>query len=363
MKIVSTGYINTAEFSEPLAWLERINFHAGTLEELAKLHEVISIEQINYNGELIHKGVAYHFLNFQKPKLYVPRQLHRHIKRLEPDAVIVHGLHFPFQVMQLRKALGASVKIIVQNHAEKPQKGWRKGLQRLADRCVDGYLFTAKETGKEWVGKGIVANDKKIVEVMEASSVFYSQEAIANKGDASNNFLWVGRLDENKDPLTVVKAFLRFVEVEPSAKLNMIYHEDGLLPQIESLLKKSKIKNAVRLIGKVPHAALEKYFREANFIVSGSHYEGSGIAVCEAMSCGCIPVLTNIASFRKMTGHGKCGLLYEAGNAEALFETLRKSMTLNKEREREKVLRQFNSELSFKAIAAKINETLLSFNV
>lgn len=358
MKIVSTSYINTKEYSDPLAWLDRINFHTGTLEELAKFHEVISIEQINFNGEMARNGVSYNFLNFRKPKLYFPWRLHRHIKKLKPNVVIVHGLDFPFQTMQLRWTLGKKVKIIVQNHAEKPHKGWRKRLQKLADHAADAYFFTSTEMGQEWVKVGIIADDKKIVEVMEASSVFYFDQKKNNNQHPV--FLWVGRLDENKDPLTVVTAFLRFAELNPLARLNMIYHEENLLPEIKNLLEGSKNKDCVRLIGRLPHAQLVKWYKEADFIVSGSHYEGSGIAVCEAMACGCMPVLTNIASFRKMTGNGSCGLLYEAGNTEALFEALKKAVLLDKEKEREKTLRQFNNELSFKAIAEKINSVILS---
>src|SRR6187549_3768682 len=102
MKIVSTSYINTASFSDPGQWLERIDFYTGILEELAKQNEVDSIEQINYNGELDRKGVKYHFLDFKKPRLYFPRRLHGFIKKLKPDVVLVNGFIFPLQIMQLR---------------------------------------------------------------------------------------------------------------------------------------------------------------------------------------------------------------------------------------------------------------------
>ena len=52
MKIVSTSYINTAGYTDPEKWLDRISFYTGLLEELAKHYEVESIEQINYSGRL-----------------------------------------------------------------------------------------------------------------------------------------------------------------------------------------------------------------------------------------------------------------------------------------------------------------------
>jgi glycosyltransferase involved in cell wall biosynthesis len=97
---------------------------------------------------------------------------------------------------------------------------------------------------------------------------------------------------------------------------------------------------------------LSYWYNGADFIISTSHYEGSGISVCEAMSCGCIPIVTDIPSFRMMTRGGECGLLFHPGDADQLNIALIKSVTLNVQTEREKVLNQFDENLSFKAIAS-----------
>lgn len=362
MKIVSTSYVNTSEFSDPLAWLDRISFHTGILEELAQNHEVNSIEQINYSGKLIRKKVTYHFVNYKKPRLYFPIQLHSYIKQLNPDIVWIHGFIFPAQLIQLKWLLGNKVKIVVQNHAEKPFSGWRKFLQQKADRHVGAYFFTSAEMGLEWVGRSIISNTAKIVEVMESSSTFKQMDrtnarSITNvSGDPV--FLWVGRLNANKDPLAVVKTFLEFIFCRPSAKLYMIYHTEELLYDIEKLI--ANAKENIQLVGRIPHGELQAWYNSADFIISGSHYEGSGVAVCEAMSCGCIPILTNIASFRKMTGNGQCGLVYEPGNREQLLSALLQTASMDINTERERTLFQFNKELSFEAIAGKMNETITS---
>jgi len=369
MKIVSTSYVNTTAFNDPGLWLERINFYTGILEKLATHHEVESIEQINYSGVLKHKGVNYRFLNFKRPRLYFPRHLHIFIKELKPDVVFVNGLIFPLQIIQLRMVLGKSAKIIVLHRGEKPYRGLRRYLQKFADKMINAYLFTSAEFGKEWTAFGNIGDQKKIYEVIQASSVFYpsagpcGQEKITARSilqiDGSSIFLWIGRLDSNKDPLTVVKAFLQFSEFQPGARMYMIYQEEGLLEEVKGLVKQSnKTTETIKLIGKVPHRQLQSWYNAADFIISGSHHEGSGIAVCEAMSCGCIPILTDIISFRKMTGPGKCGLLYEPGNDTVLAETLLKAVELNMEEEQKKVLEQFKNELSFEAIAKKIEAVI-----
>jgi glycosyltransferase involved in cell wall biosynthesis len=367
MKIVSTSYVNTSSYENPEEWLDSISFYTGLLEELGKQYKVESIEQINYSGDLKRNGVTYHFLNFKKKKLWFPRTLHRYIKNLNPDIVLVNGFIFPIQIIQLRRMLGKKVKIFVLHRAEKPFKGIKSYLQKFADRSVNSYLFVSDEFGEEWIKKGIIKSSKKIHEVMQSSSIFHP----GNKADAKKLlningdplFLWVGRLNANKDPLTVIKAFKRYLSFRPAAKLYMVYQTDELLPDLRDLINMdSKTKEAIVLVGKIEHRQLQGWYNAADFFISGSHYEGSGISVCESMSCGCIPVLTNIISFRRLTGPGKCGLLYEPGNVEHLLSTLLKTNEMNIKKESEKALKQFKEELSFEAIAKKITKVIDSLS-
>jgi hypothetical protein len=183
---------------------------------------------------------TYHFLNFKKKKLYFPFELHRYIKNLKPDIVFVNGFIFPLQIIQLRKTLGKAAKIIVLHRAEKPFSGIKGYLQKIADKSVDAYLFTSDEFSKEWIKKGIFRNKKKIHEVMQSSSIFFPGDKVAAKKILNINgepaFLWVGRLEKNKDPLTAVKAFIKYFSSQPLAKLYMIYQDDQLLPEVKTLI-------------------------------------------------------------------------------------------------------------------------------
>lgn len=367
MKIINVGYTHTASYTNPEQWLRRISFHTGILEQLATRHSVESIEQISYSGLLDKKGVKYHFVDFKNAGSHFPFRLNNYIKKLKPDVVLVNGFIFPLQTMLLRLALGSRVKIAVINHAEKPATGRRKFLQRLADKCVDLYFFTSKEMGAIWVQQGIIAHENKIAEVMEASSSFSvmkGQEAKAiTRVTGKPVFLWVGRLDVNKDPLTALRAFEKFIRQQPMAKLYMIYHTEELLEEIKQMLQQNHaLHEAVVLVGKVTHDEMQYWYSSADFIISASHYEGSGVAVCEAMSCGCVPILSNIPSFRMMTANGACGFLYEPGNAAALLKILVHTTGLDMEREKEKVLRQFRQTLSFEAIAKKMEQAITSLN-
>ena len=76
--------------------------------------------------------------------------------------------------------------------------------------------------------------------------------------------------------------------------------------------------------------------------------------MCEAMSCGCIPILTKIPSFMMMTGYGKVGLNFDPGDTHQLCRTLERSTTLDLSLERKKVLEHFREELSNEATVDKM---------
>lgn len=357
MTFVSISYHERSDISSPEAWFDRIKMYRGSWELIARQHRVIRIEHIAYKGQAEHDGIQYYFRPAKKSKLYFPRKLHRLIRSLNPDIVTVHGLHFPLQTIVLKYQLPSSVKIIVQHHAEKPFNGFKKFWQLWAGRSIDAYLFASAKMGREWVRRGNIDSEQKIHEVMEVSSCFqpveksFARSMTGVHGDPV--FLWVGRLDRNKDPLTMVKAFMRFGEYQPFAKLLLIYQTQEMPDDLKKLLAHERSQQ-VHLVGSIPYENMAYWYNSADFLISTSHYEGSGTAVCEAMSCGCIPILSDIDSFRAITGDFQCGLSFEAGDEEGLLEKLLLATQLDRKEESNKTIERFKQALSFEAIAEKI---------
>jgi len=362
MRIVSVSYSYTPGFTEPGPWLDKIKFYTGILEKMTNQNEVISIEQINYKGECRKNGVQYYFINKGGKVGYFPWKMHRFIKKQNPDIIFINGFIFPLQILQLKMMLGKTVKIIILHRAERPFRGIKKIVQQLAEKCVDAFFFSSKEFGNEWMEEGIINDKRKIHEIIQASSSFQTMDKTVSRSVTSAwgspVFLWVGRLNVNKDPLTVIKAFIQFQKKCPESALYMIYQTEELIEQVKDLIKEIP---GIILVGKIDHDKLPHWYSSADFIISGSHYEGGGIAICEAMSCGCIPILTDVISFRSITGSGKCGILYKPGNVDSLYDALIKATQMDIAKENEKVLQQFKNELSFEAIGNKIERVITSF--
>ena len=94
--------------------------------------------------------------------------------------------------------------------------------------------------------------------------------------------------------------------------------------------------------------------RAADLFVLGSHREGSGYSLIEALACGLPPVVTDIQSFRSLTGAGAVGMLWPCSDSQALCQALRSIAAGVGPQMRCAVRAHFERELSFDALGRRL---------
>ena len=124
-------------------------------------------------------------------------------------------------------------------------------MQKIADRNINAYLFTSYKNAAAWINKKIIKNPYKCKEVQEASTYFIRKDKLKSQTRVGmsgvHNFLWVGRLNKNKDPLTVLKALKNMASIIPT-RLYMIYQDEDLLEEV-----KNKVLQSIVLEDAVNH--------------------------------------------------------------------------------------------------------------
>ncbi|MEP6673927.1 MAG: glycosyltransferase family 4 protein [Ferruginibacter sp.] len=364
MKIVFISYSSQLTYKDPLLWIEKISNFSALMNALVPYCSIAYIKQTGYEGIIQKNNVDYIFLRSINKKPRFPWRLNKALKKLRPDIVIVSGIRSPLQVMLTKLQLGKKVRLIGKHHAESPPTGFRKILQRFADRCFDAYLFTSKGNAAEWIKSGIIKNENKLFEFSGSSTAFKKmnkKDALQKTGmNGSTNFLWVGGLNENKDPLTVLEGFEKYLASQAGSKFYMIFHTADMIDTVQKKIDESKsLKNAVVLQGYVPYNEMPAWYSAANFFISGSHSEGGSFALAEAMACGCIPIITKIPAALKMTGDGKYAISFRAGNADDLADKLMGLSSISKTFADE-VEKYFSDHLSADSMARQLYEYCIS---
>lgn len=343
----------------------------GYVPYIANHYEVEIVMHFPKKEEITRNGVKYTGLAGKKGFWHIPLATLRYIKSRQPDVVVVEGFTFPLNIILLRYYLGPNCLIIIQHHGERPYTKWPKlQLQKIAGTYTNACFFTSASNAAEWSEAGIIKKHDPCYEIMEASATLAKHDKIECKerlGMHGNiNFLWVGRLDKNKDPLTCLAAFEEFAYSNPHTRLYMIYQTEDLLSEVTNKIEQSEyLQPRVMLVGKIEHADLATWYSAADFYISCSHRESTGYALLEAMACGCIPIVTSIPSFKKITANGAFGLLYKRGNVNDLLQKLNEAIHIDQVAFSENLLTHYYTHLSAQSQAKQIYQacqTLLSLN-
>jgi glycosyltransferase involved in cell wall biosynthesis len=141
----------------------------------------------------------------------------------------------------------------------------------------------------------------------------------------------VGRLAEQKDPVTLIEAFCIFKKNSPNAVLCML----GIGPlqgMLENYIRKHNLSDSVFLIGF--EANPYKWIQKCDVFILSSIFEGFGNVLVEAMALGKTVVSTNCPSGpSEILNEGEFGYLCAVKNPLELSNTISKAVAfpLNKE--------------------------------
>jgi glycosyltransferase involved in cell wall biosynthesis len=289
---------------------------------------VTVVQASSHSERLKRGGVQYHFLPFDEaePQGKASEGLAELLANLAPDVFHVHGLGFPRDVLAL-SSLAPGVPIILQDHADRLPRFWRRGLWRREMEVAAGVAFCARTQARPFADAGLLSAHTCVYEIPESTSRFAPgdpREARRLTSLAGNPaVLWVGHLNDNKDPLTVLDGVSAAAQHLPELLLWCCFGTAPLLRDVQRrIAQDSRLRSRVRLIGRVSHEKIEQFMRAADLFVLGSHQEGSGYSVIEALACGLPPIVTDIPSFRSLTGGGAVGALWPRGDSRALCEAL-----------------------------------------
>ena len=297
-----------------------------------------------------------------------PSALHAAAAALDPDVVHLNGIVHPAQTWLLRRALPARTALVVQDHGTvppPPRPPWRspsallgRAVRRLGLGQADAFLFTARAQAEPWRAAGLIRPDQPVFEVLEASRapvrVGRAEARAAGILRGNPALLWVGHLDANKDPLTVLRGFERALPALPGAHLTFVFRGATLRGELERWIAATPaLAGRVHLAGEVAPADMPRYLAAADVFVLGSHREGSGYALIEALACGVVPVVSDIPSFRVITRGGALGALFPPGDADAAAAALVDVGRNEPGRLRPAIASHYQAELSWPAVGRR----------
>lgn len=205
------------------------------------------------------------------------------------------------------------IPLVFRDHAPKSRKSRLFGVfvwvMRRVGRISD-LILTVSEASRRDVIKHLDIPDssaKKVKVVYNGVSSDFSPTKKMSHPTKDDNrkrrLLYVGRADPYKNLCVLVEALaiLRNNSSFP-VTLTVAGSKDERYPEAENLARELGLTDAINWTGYLTRDNLVDLYRTADVLVHPSRYEGFGLQILEAMSCGLPVVCSNAASLPEVAG-------------------------------------------------------------
>lgn len=194
---------------------------------------------------------------------------------------------------------------------------------------VDKHVCVSKGVAEFSLTRGRLS-PQKIITI--PNGVDYEHFALATPADLTQFgiptdgrcLISVGRLDPQKDPLTLLDSFAGIAST--ISDLHLLYVGDGpLRAELEAQVRTLQLEQRVHFSGRVDDVAA--LLKAADCFALASRWEGMPNAVLEAMAAGLPVVVTDVEGIGEIIEMGKTGVLVERQSASALGSAIQLVMS------------------------------------
>ncbi|MDQ1088721.1 glycosyltransferase family 4 protein [Siphonobacter sp. SORGH_AS_1065] len=275
-----------------------------------------------YPYHLLHPG-SLNSLSFSKKITGLISQ----INQFNPDIVNLSGYYDPAYWLLIGYCRLRGIKLVLSNESSEKdgsRNGWKEKFKRTLIRQFAGFINFGSSSAEYMLKMGArssqiitqhaaVLNNTVVRQVYDRS--IHSRQSLKEKyALPAHNFIFVGRLAEEKNLPALLSAFSWLKENDPKA------HDWGLIiigdGPLRAQLNTSALKDVFWLGGQ-PWNEVPAYLALADALVLPSHFEPWGLVVNEAMVCGLPVVVSN-----------QCGCVNDLVEEEKNGYTFRPEVTL-----------------------------------
>jgi len=204
-----------------------------------------------------------------------------------------------------------------------------KHMKNAADRA-HYFIAISEQTRKDFIAHYGIAHDRTAVIPLAAHPDFApttDRERLVRTLQKhelfSNYILHVGSIEPRKNLSTLLKAFAALAANGDFQRYILVLAGTAgwLNEEIYALPRSLRIADQVRFLGYVDDEDLPVLYSAARLFVYPSLYEGFGLSVLEAMSCGAPVIASNVSSLPEVTGDA--AILIDPRDTGAMARTMR----------------------------------------
>jgi glycosyltransferase involved in cell wall biosynthesis len=244
-------------------------------------------------------------------------RLYNFLKKNKPDYLIVHLItSLPLILFNL---FNFETKLILRISGLPKLNFFRRTLWKISNRFIYRVTCPTNETKINLIKQGIFNQDKifllrdPVIEILKIAKE--KKKSIEN--NSKNFILAAGRLTRQKNQILLVELMKNIIKKSPSLKL-IILGDGEKKELIESVIKKEKLENNIRLIGY--QSNIFKYLKNCKCFISTSLWEDPGFVMIEAAATNCFVISSDCRSGPKEFIGENRGLLFKNNDYKDLID-------------------------------------------
>jgi glycosyltransferase involved in cell wall biosynthesis len=139
-------------------------------------------------------------------------------------------------------------------------------------------------------------------------------------------FLFLGRLEDEKQPIMLARSFSRACNSSSGHRL-IIAGDGSLMDEVAEYIRRNDLGGRIQAVGRI--SDVRPLFAQAHFLVLPSLIEGLSNALLEAMSSGLVPIASAVSGSTDVIRDGENGFLFERSDETALVNCLNEATRMS----------------------------------
>jgi glycosyltransferase involved in cell wall biosynthesis len=211
------------------------------------------------------------------------------------------------------------------------QRIYLRFMQKFQLKSATKIIAVSKATKQDLVERvGIDPNKIEVIYEGYDKDLFKTTKADAFANSLKPYYLFVGTIQPRKNLERLIKAFSKM----NNNSLVIVGQAGWMSEKIYHLPKELGIEDMVKFLGYVPDDKLPALYSGAIALVFPSLFEGFGLPILEAQTCGCPVITSNISSMPEVAGKG--AILVNPYSVDDIVKGMER---VKREGEREKLIK------------------------
>jgi glycosyltransferase involved in cell wall biosynthesis len=209
-------------------------------------------------------------------------------------------------------------------------------LDAIHQRPLDGALMSCTERAAARAARAVTSPTQSLASLVRkqwgiSDITVYPNPIPVSEYALSEGSEWIylGRVERRKGVHILLSAYANLCKSIDPPRLRIVGRpfgpwEDGREygDYIDGLIRKSQIARKVEWIRGTDHDSVKDLLRRSSVAVLPSLWENFSYSCLEAMASGCAVVASRCGGFEEIFRDGENGVLFPAGNTEALTQAL-----------------------------------------